>query len=322
MSTFSKTNFKTLNYNTFRPKYPPSFYKLLSQYATKGDEAKLPLKKSIDLGCGTGVATYPLLNISQQVIGLDLSSKMIEIANSLVEENTGNLGIDKSRILYKTGGAEDFLQDKSSSVEPGSIDLITAAQCIHWFQDFPKFFKNCHKILKLGGTLSYFFYLDPIIVDYHNPGQLDVDFDVKLPILHQAQKLYNQYIYEDPAYLGPHWEQPGRDILKHLCKQVNEVIPLELYEDITINTFLPDIDSGKVDASDLDLDLNRKNITPGELINYLSTYSSYHNFKEKTGDKIDVFGKLLQEFQTQLSWDDNTTIDIVWNTGYTFIRKK
>ena len=43
--------------------------------------------------------------------------------------------------------------------------------------------------------------------------------------------------------MGPCWEQPGRDILKHFCVSVNNEIPHELYTDITINTFNPTIEN-------------------------------------------------------------------------------
>lgn len=321
MTTFSKANFKSLNYNSFRPKYPPTFYKILSQYASKGDESKLPLEKSIDLGCGTGVATYPLLNISNEVIGLDLSLTMVETANSLIDERTKQLGVDKSRISFKTGAVEDFLDSKSQDIQQNSVDLITAAQCIHWFQDFPKFFENSYKILKQGGTLAYFFYCDPIIVDYHIK-DANIDSKTKLANLEQAKQLYNKYIYDDPNFVGPHWEQPGRNILKFLLQDVNKAIPEDLYDDVIINNFLPDIETGAIKPGPQDLNLTKENISIEELLNYLYTYSGYHNFKEKTGDKVNVYQQLTNEYKTLLGWDENTTIDIVWNTGYTFLTKK
>ena len=136
MSTFSKTNFKSLNYNSFRPHYPPSFYQILSKYI----QEPIPVSNTIDLGCGTGVASYPLLNISHNVIGLDLSPNMVDTANSLISKNLEQLGInDTSRIKFIRGAVEDFVKQSN---DIGKYDLITAAQCIHWFQDYKLFFKN------------------------------------------------------------------------------------------------------------------------------------------------------------------------------------
>ncbi|KAF6062664.1 Methyltransferase domain family protein [Candida albicans] len=232
MTTFSKTNFKSLNYNSFRPHYPPSFYKILADYVTKVESPlpiNLPIDKTIDLGCGTGVATYPLLNISTNVIGVDLSSKMIETANSLIEKNLQTL-------------VEEFVKQQqqnkdhsiASTLEPNSIDLITAAQCIHWFQDYNSFFQNCHQLLK------------------NDTGR---DTQVKYQV-------YNKYVYDDDNYIGQYWEQPGRNILKHFCQQVNEKIPRDLYTDIVINTFKPSIEknnSGNTSIANEEVDLDLKN---------------------------------------------------------------
>ena len=226
MTTFSKTNFKSLNYNSFRPHYPPSFYKILADYVTKVElplPINLPIDKTIDLGCGTGVATYPLLNISTNVIGVDLSLKMIETANSLIEKNLQTLGINNPtltlRIKFITGSVEEFVKQQqqnkdhsvASTLEPNSIDLITAAQCIHWFQDYDSFFQNCHQLLKNDtGVLAYFFYNDPKIVEFLGPAREDIP---KEEILKLSYQVYNKYVYDDDNYIGQYWEQPGRNIL-------------------------------------------------------------------------------------------------------------
>ncbi|KAG2736927.1 hypothetical protein G9P44_001017 [Scheffersomyces stipitis] len=318
MSTFSKANFKTLNYNSFRPHYPPSFYKLLFNYVTKGDLTKLPIDKAIDLGCGTGVATYPLLNSSEHVIGLDLSPKMIQTADSLISERMEQLGIsDQSRITFKTGAVEDFVYQEPREIPNESVNLITAAQCIHWFRDYNAFFKNSAQLLKKGGTLAYWFYVDPVIVDFRGPYKGD-----KAHVLSRTWQLYNKYIYEDANFVGPHWEQPGRTIIKNFTVEVNKHIPSELYDNVVINTFLPNSTDNKT-PSEKDLNLSKLDITLEDYLNYLRTYSGYHNFQDATGDKVNVFELLLKDFETELGFDRNTTkVDLVWRTGYTFITKK
>jgi len=319
MTTFSKANFKTLQYNSFRPHYPGSFYKILGQYTTKDDVSKLPLKKAIDLGCGTGVATYPLLNICEDVIGLDISPKMIETANSLIPQRTQEFGVDSHRISFKTCSTEDFLHDDQRQIHDNSVDLITAAQCIHWFQDFPKFFRNASELLKPQGTLAYFYYVDPFVVDFrgaHPRGES------KIEILNKAKELYHDYVYNDETLIGPHWEQPGRTIIKNSLVDVNECIPQDLYEDITIKTFSPNFETGDVKPHEDDLCLEKTNILVDDYLNYLRTYSGYHAFRDATGDKDDVFKRFKDDLFAELGWDENTRIDLVWNTGYTFIRKK
>lgn len=333
MTTFSKTNFKSLNYNSFRPHYPPSFYKILADYVTKAEPPiNLPIDKTIDLGCGTGVATYPLLNISTNVLGVDLSLKMIETANSLIDKNLQTLGINNSlltlRIKFITGSVEEFVKQQHNnsvdSIELNSIDLITAAQCIHWFQDYDLFFQNCHQLLKNDtGVLAYFFYNDPKIVGFLGPSRDDI---TKEEILKLSYSIYNKYVYDDDNYMGKYWEQPGRNILKHFCQQVNEKIPRDLYTDIVINTFKPSIENNggtSIANEEVDLDLKKIGISVQDYIDYISTYSGFHNYIEATGNDGLLTNEFVKELIEITGWDlENTKIDLVWNTGYTFIRKK
>ncbi|KAK6465808.1 trans-aconitate methyltransferase 2 [Scheffersomyces coipomensis] len=328
MTTFSKINFKTLNYNSFRPHYPSSFYKVLVEYVTKGDSAKIPLDKAIDLGCGTGVATYPLLNTTKEVFGLDLSPSMIKTADSLIDSRCKELGIeDHPRIKFRAGAVEDFLYTESGGareIPDESVDLITAAQCIHWFKDYDAYFKNCYKLLKKGGTLSYFFYIDPVIIDFRVENGKSITKDEKLEILKRSKELYHNFVYNDPSSMGPHWENPGRNILKDYCEEVNKSIPTELYDDVKINTFIPDFETGKTVPNDeVDLDLKKMDIPLSGFVDYLTTYSAYHTFKDTTGDPTNILETYVSNLEKEFGWDRNTTkIDLVWNTGYTFMTKK
>jgi len=319
MATFSKSNFKTLNYNSFRPHYPPSFYNILSLYVQKGQhQHDLPVAKVIDLGCGTGVATYPLLNFARHVIGLDLSPSMIETANSLIAERLKEMGKDPndSRIEFKVGSAESFVNDRNN-VEAGSVDLITAAQCIHWFKDYDSFFQSTAKLLKSGGTLAYFYYIDPMIVDFSGPSNGD-----KTEILDKAYEIYLKYAYNDPNLIGPHWEQPGRGILKNFCKEVNSHILEDLFTDVTINTYKTSVKNSHADDSK-DLDLKKLNISLYQYLSYFETYSGFHNYKEETGNADLIRKDFVKELLDATGWDlEKTRVDLVWNTGYTFARKR
>lgn len=318
MATFSKVNFKTVNYNSFRPHYPSTFYKILSTYATEGNETRLPLKKALDLGCGTGVATYSLLNFVDDVTGVDVSPLMIETAKSMIPQRCEQMNVnDTSRIKFKTGSAESFVNLETKGIENNSIDLIVAAQCIHWFQDYSKFYKSCASLLKQGGTLAYWYYVDPIVIDFQGPSKGE-----KKDVLKKAFQIYNKYVYDDPNYIGPHWEQPGRNIIKNLCVEVNEPIPRDLYSDIKIQTYVPDFD-GNIKPTEEDLVLEKLNMLINDFIDYLHTYSGFHNYKEATGDKDDLVELFLNECETELGWErEKTRIDIVWRTGYTFMKKK
>lgn len=45
--------------------------------------------------------------------------------------------------------------------EDESFDVITASQCVHWF-NLPKFYSEAHRVLKIGGLLALFGYCIPI----------------------------------------------------------------------------------------------------------------------------------------------------------------
>ncbi|CUM65407.1 uncharacterized protein PRCAT00003045001 [Priceomyces carsonii] len=320
MSSFSRATFKSLNYNSFRPQYQPSFYHLISQYVCKNDTSKLPIDVAIDLGCGTGIASFPLLNFTNKVIGLDLSPKMIETANSLIKERCDSMKIqDYNRIGFLTGSVEDFLYQQNGDrlISENSVDLISAAQCIHWFKDYKSFFQNCYTLLKPGGTLGYWYYIDPVILDFRGPSK-DIS---KEEATKTASEIYFKYVYDDPAFLGSHWEQPGRSVLKDHLKEVNKCIPYDLYDNVTIRNFAYDPKKSPQPTLE-DLDLSRYNIQLSDYVDYLRTYSSFSTFKAATGDKEDIYGQLLKDFEHRLGWTNETKIDLVWNTGYTLLTKK
>lgn len=306
MSTFSKTGFKTLNYNSFRPKYPQSFYKLILKYANN----EHPIRSTLDIGCGTGIATFDMLNISETVVGTDLSASMVDTSNSLKHERCDALGVeDHSRIKFAVGDIDNI-----TVAEP--VDLITAAQCLHWSKDFDKFFMNAHKALNPGGTLAYWYYVDPIIVDFRgNSNELD-----KKAMLKAVRSLYMKYAYNDPKLIGPYWEQPGRTIIKNGYEAINSQIPDSLFKQVIVNQYMPLLDDYMPPSPERDLALVRNDATIADFVNYISTYSGYHNFlEEHPGSNI------LRDFEAELKqltgWDEFTKLDMVFNTGYSMMKK-
>lgn len=305
MATFSNKTFKSLNYNSFRPHYPPSFYLVLRKYV-----GKPVVNKSVDLGCGTGVATYPLLNLSKDVIGLDLSPVMVATATSLIKERCAELGVESNRISFKAGAVEDFLKEPRE-IENNSVDLITAAQCIHWFQDYDSFFRSAGELLKPGAVLAYFYYVDPVITAVNGTANSEA-------VLEKANELFEKFVYEDPSKLGPHWEQPGRNYLRKHLAETNKHIPKELYKDAVINVY----DPLKRAITLEDLDMKKEGITLDDFMDYLSTFSSFHNFQKAGGNTEELIEQWLKEFEA-LGWDRKSTkIDLTWKTGYTFLTRK
>jgi SAM-dependent methyltransferase len=71
------------------------------------------------------------------------------------------LGSEATRIRFVQGGAEDL---SPAGVAPSSVDLITAAQCAHWF-DLPIFYEQAKTYLRPNGTLALWCYTRPTIAN-------------------------------------------------------------------------------------------------------------------------------------------------------------
>lgn len=308
MATFSKTTFKTLNYNSFRPHYPASFYKTLENFV-KSENLVERIQDTLDIGCGTGIATYDLLNISDRVEGIDHSATMVETCNKLKTERYQQLGItDESRIKFSVGNLDHLPEGKS-------YDLITAAQCLHWCKDFPKFFEEAYTRLNTNGVLSYWYYVDPFVTDFEGSSKFDKPTSLK-----KVNEIYMKYAYNDPDLLGPHWEQPGRDLIKNFYKGINKDIPQKLYKDITIDSYSPASENFSLPDESKNLSLVKEDISVLDIQNYLSTYSAYHNFIS-LNPKSTLLDDYVKEVYDTLGWSDDTKITLVWNTGYSFLRK-
>lgn len=87
------------------------------------------LAYSLDVGCGTGFSTVALKEISDKVIGLDVSAEMVALAKR------------KKGIDLLVGSAEELPFDESR------FDLITIAQAVHWI-DKRSFFAEAGRVLK------------------------------------------------------------------------------------------------------------------------------------------------------------------------------
>ena len=92
-----------------------------------------------DCGTGNGQAAHGLARFFKRVVATDASDKQIASA------------IPSTNVEFRTATAE------ASGLEPGSADLVTVAQALHWF-DIPRFFVECERVLKPGGILAVWCY--------------------------------------------------------------------------------------------------------------------------------------------------------------------
>lgn len=99
----------------------------------------VPYLCAVDVGCGTGLLTRVLAPYFTRVIGVDISLAQIQVAREATKD---------ASVEYKVGPGEDL-----SFLEDESVELVTAAACIHYFNT-DRFFKEVDRVLKPGGCLA------------------------------------------------------------------------------------------------------------------------------------------------------------------------
>jgi ubiquinone/menaquinone biosynthesis C-methylase UbiE len=95
-------------YSAFRPRYPRALFEFLTAVAPRH-------RLAWDCGAGTGQATVNLAEYFDRVIGTDISAEQIARASR------------HEKITWLVCPAE------STPLASGSVDLVTIAQALHWF---------------------------------------------------------------------------------------------------------------------------------------------------------------------------------------------
>jgi len=115
-------------YARFRPIYPPGLVAWL---------CKLPPKRNTlwDCATGNGQLALALAPYFEQVLATDISKN--QLANALQLPN----------VTYSVQAAEQ------TDIETGSVDMITVAQAIHWF-NFEHFYAEVRRVAKENAVLA------------------------------------------------------------------------------------------------------------------------------------------------------------------------
>lgn len=296
MATYSQTDFNTSHYNTARPSYPDLFYETLMEYHHAGpSETKL----AVDVGCGSGFVTFKLANYFDKVIGTDISETMVKQCSSDPRTVSG-----KGNIQFAVASGEKapkFLAENS-------VDLITGAECCHWM-DHPAFFQECARILKKGGTLAYWFYLDPVFVGNAKANEINIDYSYGSSV--------EKYGDEYERFFGPFYEQPGHNFLRSAMAEVSP--PSEAFSDIIRHHYIP---SEHEDGPSFTTLYIERNVPLSVYRDYVTSWSGYHTWKKAHGDKPDTVDRFMEELSAALGVDMNTPVKIVFPTVYTFARKR
>jgi len=120
-------------YAAFRPRYPDALFDFLAEVAPAHDAVW-------DAGTGSGQAAVGLARHFTRVLATDASSSQIEHATP------------DPRVSYRVCAAE------ACDLEDGSVDLVTVAQALHWF-DRSRFWPQVRRVLKRRGVIAAWTYL-------------------------------------------------------------------------------------------------------------------------------------------------------------------
>jgi SAM-dependent methyltransferase len=150
-------------YSAYRPAYPEALFDYLARSCPER-------RTAWDCACGNGQATLALAERFDSVIATDASPQQIAAATA------------RANITYRVARAEQ------SDIESKSLDLVSVAQALHWF-DLDSFYGEVARVLKTSGVLAVWTY-----------GVLHVEGDAIDALL--------QEFYHDTV--GPYWPAERR----------------------------------------------------------------------------------------------------------------
>lgn len=116
------------DYARYRPRYPEGLFEWLAGLAAAH-------RRAWDVGTGSGQAAVVLARWFDEVIATDASPRQLAHA------------LPHPRVLYRVAVAGQ------SGLAPSSVDLVTIAQALHWF-DLPAFWREVREALAPNGVVA------------------------------------------------------------------------------------------------------------------------------------------------------------------------
>lgn len=173
MTVMSSDHFSPLaaHYATFRPDYPDELFDWLLSIAPAH-------RLAWDCGTGNGQAAIALAARFEQVLGTDISAA--QLASAPASPN----------IEYRVTTAE------RSGLADQTVDLITVAQALHWF-DLPQFYTEAQRVLKPGGVIAVWGYNRLQIGSPEIQAMLDRFYDETIGAYWPPERVHVENAYRD-----------------------------------------------------------------------------------------------------------------------------
>ena len=106
--------------------------------------APLSGQRVLDIGCGGGILADSMARKGASVLGIDLSTKALRVAQlHALETQTPN-------IEYREVSAEDL-----ASEQPGGFDIVTCMEMLEHVPDPGSVVRACSELVKLGGWVFF-----------------------------------------------------------------------------------------------------------------------------------------------------------------------
>jgi 2-polyprenyl-3-methyl-5-hydroxy-6-metoxy-1,4-benzoquinol methylase len=152
-------------------------------------QRKKPVARILDVGCGPGIYTKDLAGSGKIVTALDISIKMLKLAQKLCKNHLNPKNYESTKFIHSS--FENYNEENAE------FDLILATFMLSYFSDLDLFFKKSRYLLDGQGKLITSM-LHPIrmfsngitnssgyeVKDYFNNGYYGSDFMDKDRIIH------------------------------------------------------------------------------------------------------------------------------------------
>lgn len=284
MSAYLDNSINAANYQKNRITYPKSLYETVLQHHL--GERNL----AVDVGCGTGIGSFPLLDYFEKVVGCDPSEKMLQTARMIADTIPES---SKRNVEFKETGGETL----GKYFKEDSVDLIVAGESLQYTK-FEQFFEQAHKILKPNGTLAYWFYCDPIFIDYP-----------------KANEIFKYFVYEDERFFKAFWP-PEMDYVRHLGSTIE--IPKNSFTDVYSEKYIP-LKSEKAGK----FLISRDDFTLKDLRDKMSTWSVYQRWLDTEKDsKEDIIDVIIEKIKNECNLTESTSLKVQWETAFYITHNK